>query len=55
MNKLIQALLLGILGLVVLTAAAPAITRIVHSLVPLVALLGVFWICRELIDYYSRR
>jgi hypothetical protein len=55
MNKLIQALLLGILGLAALIAAAPVITRIVHALVPLVAVLGVLWICRELLRYYVRR
>jgi hypothetical protein len=40
-NKLIQALLLVIIGLVVLAAASPALTKLVHSLVPLVVMAGV--------------
>lgn len=41
MNKLIQALLLGIVGLVVVAAASPTLTKLVHALVPLVVMAGV--------------
>ena len=37
MNKLIPALLLGIVGLVALIAAGPAIATTIHAVVPLVA------------------
>jgi hypothetical protein len=54
MNKLIQTLL-GIVALAALIAAAPAIERVIRALVPLVAALGVLWICLELVRYYLRR
>jgi len=41
MNKLIQALLLGIAGLAALIAAGPTITKLVGALIPLVLVVGV--------------
>ena len=38
-----------------LVIAAPAITRIVQALVPLLTVLGILWICLELVRYYTRR
>jgi hypothetical protein len=55
MTKLIQALLLGIVALAALIAAGPTIATTLHTLVPLVAVLGVLWICLELVRYYVRR
>jgi hypothetical protein len=55
MTKLIQALLLGIVALAALIAAGPTIATTIHAVVPLVAVLGVLWICLELVRYYGRR
>jgi hypothetical protein len=59
MNRLIQALplclLLGIVALAALIAAGPTIATTIHAVVPLVAVLGVLWICLELVRYYVRR
>lgn len=53
MNRLVQALLLGIVGLAVLAAAGPTLTKLVGALVPLVLVLSigaavlrcVWWLC----------
>ncbi|HEY7829535.1 MAG TPA: hypothetical protein VIC06_03100 [Solirubrobacteraceae bacterium] len=41
MNKLIQALLLVLVGLAVLAAATPALTKLAHAAVPLIVTAGV--------------
>jgi hypothetical protein len=41
MNKLIQALLLGIFGLAALVAAGPTLIKLVGALIPLVMVVGV--------------
>lgn len=54
MNKLIQALLIGIFGLAALTAAAPAITTTIHAVVPLVLVAGVVIAVLRLVWWYTR-
>jgi hypothetical protein len=41
MNRLVQALLLGIVGLAVLAAVTPGLIKLAGALVPLVLVLGV--------------
>ena len=41
MNKLIQALLLGIFGLAAFIAAGPTLTQVAGALIPLVLVIGV--------------
>ena len=41
MNKLIQALLLGIFGLATLVAAGPTLIKLVGVLIPLLLVVGV--------------
>lgn len=55
MSKLVNLLLLGIVGLTVLGAAGPAIGRLVSALVPLVLVAGVVVAVLKLIDYYTRQ
>ncbi|MGD0453448.1 MAG: hypothetical protein ABSB69_07605 [Solirubrobacteraceae bacterium] len=54
MNKLLQAALLGIVGLVVLTAAAPTITQIIKAIVPLVVAIGIVAAVLRLVWFYTR-
>jgi tellurite resistance protein TehA-like permease len=54
MNKLIQAILLGIVGLVVITAAGPALTKLVSALVPLVLVLGIVIAVLRVVWHYTR-
>jgi hypothetical protein len=42
-------------GLAALVAAGPAIATAIHAVVLLVAVVGVLWICMELVRYYVRR
>lgn len=41
MNKLVSLVMMGLLGLVVLTAAGPIFVKLVNSLVPLVVVAGI--------------
>lgn len=41
MSRLVQALLLGIVGLAVLAAASPGLTKLAGALVPLALVVGV--------------
>ncbi len=41
MNRLISTLASVMVGLVVITAATPALTRLAHALLPLVLVVGV--------------
>jgi hypothetical protein len=54
MNRLVQALLLGITGLVVLAAAGPTIGRLGDALVPLVLAVGIVIALWKLVNYYTR-
>jgi hypothetical protein len=54
MTKLIQALLLGIVGLVVLAAASPALTKLVHSAIPLLAVAGIVGSLVRIVWFYTR-
>jgi hypothetical protein len=55
MSKLIQALLLGIVGLVVLTTAGPTISRLIVALVPLALVIGVVVAVLQLVRYFTRQ
>lgn len=55
MSKLIQGLLLAIVGLVVLEAAGPTITRLIQALVPLVLVVGIVVAVLQLVRYYTRQ
>lgn len=55
MNKLSESLLVGIVGLVVLTAAGPTISRLVGALVPLILVAGIAAAVLQLVHYYTRR
>jgi hypothetical protein len=53
-SKLIQALLLGIVGLVALVAAGPTITKTIQAATPLVLVLGVVAAVLRLVWSYTR-
>jgi hypothetical protein len=53
-NKLVQALLLVIVGLVVLAAAGPTISRLITALVPLVLVVGIVVAVLQLVRFYTR-
>jgi predicted exporter len=55
MSKLIQALLLGVVGLVILTAAGPTLERLVRALVPVVLVIGIVVAVLKLVGYLTRR
>jgi hypothetical protein len=55
MSKLLHPLLLAIVGLVILAAAGPTITRLVRALVPLVLVVGIVAMAVHLVRYYTRR
>jgi len=55
MSKLVQALLLGIVGLVALKAAGPTISRLIAALVPLVLVIGVVIAMLQLVHYFTRQ
>lgn len=54
MNKLIQVLLAGIAGLVVLAAAGPTLSRLITALVPLVLVVGIVVAILQLVRFYTR-
>jgi hypothetical protein len=54
MSKLVQALLLVIVGLAALITAGPTITRLVRALVPLVLVVGVVVAVLQLVRYFTR-
>ena len=55
MNKLVNFMLAGLLGLVVLTAAGPILIRLVNALVPLVIVVGIVVAVLHLVFTYTRR
>lgn len=54
MNKLIQALLLVIVGLVVLAAAGPTLAKLAGALIPLVLVVGVVGALLKWVWFYIR-
>jgi hypothetical protein len=54
-NRLVEVVVLGIVGLVVLTAAGPTISRLIAALVPLVLVVGIVVAVLRLVGYYTRR
>jgi hypothetical protein len=54
MSKAIEAIVLGIVGLVVLTAAGPTITQIIKAIIPLVCVLGIVIALLRLAWWYTR-
>lgn len=54
MNKLIQGILLILVGLVVLAAASPTLTRLIGALVPLVMVVGIVVAVLRLVWFYTR-
>lgn len=54
MSRLTQAILLGIVGLVVLTTAGPTLSRLITALVPLVLVVGIVLAALQLVRYYTR-
>lgn len=54
MNKLVQALVLGVVGLVVLVAASPTITKLAGALIPLVLVVGVVVALLKCVWFYTR-
>lgn len=55
MSKAIEALVLGVVGLVVLVAAGPTVTKLVHALVPLVLVVGAVVAVLQVVRYLTRR
>jgi tellurite resistance protein TehA-like permease len=53
-SKLIQTLLLAIVGLVVLAAVGPTLSRLITALVPLVLVVGIVVAVLQLVRYYTR-
>jgi hypothetical protein len=53
-SKLIQALLLTLVGLAVLAAASPALTKLIHSAVPLLAVGGLLAAVIRIVWFYTR-
>jgi len=49
-NKLLQVMLLGVMGLVILAIAGPIITRFIGALVPLVLVVGVVYVVVRLVN-----
>jgi hypothetical protein len=54
MSKLIQALLLVIVGLAVLSAAGPAVARVVEALTPLIVTAGIVTGVLRLVWWHTR-
>jgi len=54
MTKLTSTALLLIVGLGVLAAAAPALARLVHALVPLVLVVGIVVAVLRVVWFYTR-
>ena len=55
MSKLIQVLLVGIAGLVVLNATTPTLSRLITALVPLVLVVGIVVAVLQLVRYFTRQ
>lgn len=54
MTRLVQALGLGVLGLVVLAATGPTVVRLASALVPLVLAVGGVVAVWEVVRYFTR-
>ena len=54
MTRLLQAAGLLVVGLVVLTAATPALARLAHALVPLIVTLGVIAAVLRVVWFFTR-
>ena len=54
MTRLVQLTLLAIVGLVVLTAAAPTITEVIKAVVPLVVAIGIVAALLRCVWFYTR-
>ena len=54
MNKLIQTVLLVLVGLAVLAAASPALTRLSGALVPLILVVGIVVAVLRAVWFYTR-
>ena len=54
MTKLVQAVLLALVGLVVLAAAAPTLSQLAGSLVPLVLVVGIVVAVLRVVWFYTR-
>jgi hypothetical protein len=55
MSKLLHSVLLVILGLGLLIAATPALTKLIHALIPLVLLIGVLAVIWRVTYYLTRQ
>jgi hypothetical protein len=55
MSRVIEATVLGIVGLAVLVAAGPTLTKLVDALVPLVLVLGIVAVVLHALRYLTRR
>ncbi|HEV3321366.1 MAG TPA: hypothetical protein VG147_04145 [Solirubrobacteraceae bacterium] len=54
MNKLTQTAGLVVVGLVTITVASPALTKVIHALVPLVVVLGIVVALLRAVFWYTR-
>lgn len=55
MNKIISILVLLIVGAMVISAVAPAITVLIHALTPLLLVAGVVMVAWHLVRYFTRQ
>lgn len=54
MRNLVNFLVLGVIGLVVLAAAGPAISHLISAAVPLVLVVGIVVAVLKLVFHYTR-
>lgn len=54
MTKLMQALVVGVAGLVAVAVASPALTKIIHAVIPLIAVAGVVAMLARVVWFYTR-
>jgi hypothetical protein len=54
MNRLFQATALVIVGLAIVTAATPALTKLTHALIPLIITVGVVVALLRAVWFYTR-
>jgi hypothetical protein len=54
MTKLIQALMVGIAGMVAVAVASPALTKMIHAVIPLIAVAGVAAAVLRVVWFYTR-
>jgi hypothetical protein len=54
MSRFIATLAIVVVGLVVLTAATPALTKLAHALVPLIVAVGIVVALLKLVFWYTR-